>query len=296
MLFVTLILAACAPQPQPMPAPLPTAEMEIVTEQYKIYFPFTVKAAPIIIDSRSGPEICMAWSGQFLDKAKVDFGANMYYHSGTWRVPNQNSIPIVRSLPGHREDIANQLLYLKSIRWNGLVILANEPDMVDQDNIKFPKDLAGLYWYATQILPDATFIVPNAIDLNYLDEFLDYAAIRSKDRIGIHIYQGNRYDNVHTWPTDWIARLEAILGKHNIDNRYWISEVGLAEVWTRNISTRYVSEILSSDAEVACIYTTNCGTYLSGCGWDLYGSDGGLTTGGNALASIILPLQANAYP
>ena len=290
------MVAACAPQPEPLPEPLPTAEAEMIAAPMPVYLPAVIMSAPLVVDQRAGPEVCMAWSGQFLDKAKVDFSANMYYHSGTWRVPNQNGIPIVRSLPGHREDIANQLLYLKSINWKGLVILANEPDMVDQDSVTFPKDLAGLYWYATQILPDATFIVPNTIDLNYLDEFLDYAVIRSKDRIGIHIYQGNRYDNVHTWPTAWITRLEAILSKHNIDNKYWISEVGLAEVWTRNISTRYVSEILSSNAEVACIYTTNCGTYLSGCGWDLYGSDGGLTTGGNALASIILPLQANAYP
>ena len=285
VLFVAILLiSGCKQQPEPLPAPLPTAEM--VAAPQPVYFPIAVKSTPLVADQRAGPEVCMAWSGQFLDKAKFDFNANMYYHSGTWRVPNQNSIPIVRSLPGHREDIANQLLYLKSINWKGLVILANEPDMVDQDNVTFPKDLAGLYWYATQVLPDATFIVPNTIDLNYLDEFLDYATIRSKDRIGIHIYQGNRYDNVHTWPTDWITRLEVILSEHNIDNRYWISEVGLAEVWTRDINTRYVSEILSSDAEVACFYTTNCGAYIPGCGWDLYDKNGNLTIAGNVLKEL----------
>lgn len=265
---------------------LPTAEYTEATN-YKTYLPVVSVSSPLVVNERNGPEVCMAWSGQFLTEAKRDFGSDMYYHSGTWEIPSAIRIPIVRSRPGTRETVAEQLLYLKSIEWKGLVILANEPDMKDQDAITRPQDMAGLYWYATQVLPDATYIVPNTIDLNYLDEFLDYASIRSKDRIGIHIYQGNAFDPVHTWPSEWEIRLKSILQKHNIQNRYWISEVGIPEVWSFDTAKKYTDEIFNTQAEVACIYTTNCGGYIPGCGWDLYTKNGTLTIGGDALKQTL---------
>lgn len=286
ILFALVLLLSCedANNKYTLEEILPTAES---VTQYKTYLPMVVISKDIVVDERSGPEVCMAWSGRFLEEAERDFGSTLYYHSGTWRIPSDRAIPIVRSLPGQRQNIAEQLLYLKSINWNGLVILANEPDMKDQDAVTRPQDMAGLYWYATQVLPDATFIVPNTIDLNYLDEFLDFATIRTKDRIGIHIYQGNALDEVHTWPLDWVSRLQTILYKHNVQNKFWISEVGIAESWTFSVAKQYTDEIFSTQAEVACVYTTTCGAYIPGCGWDLYSQSGILTIGGNALKETL---------
>ena len=297
LIFSVIFLASCAPQPEPLPAPLPTAEAEMVAAPMPLYFPIAVKSLPLVIDQRAGPEVCMAWGGQYLSEARRDFGAALSYNSNTWRVPSATAVPIVRSLPGHRGDVAEQLLYLKSIGWKGLVILANEPDMPDQDAITRPQDMAGLYWYAAQVLPDATFITPNTIDLNYLDEFLDHATMRRKDRVGLHIYQGSRYDGVHTWPGAWVARAESILARHGVTNRYWISEAGLAEVWPADTARRYAAEMFASGAEVVCVYTTNCGAYTPGCGWDLYDKSGALTAGGNALKDALgTAVTQAAYP
>lgn len=296
-LIVALIaLAACAPQPQPLPAPLPTAEM--VAAPRPLYFPIAVMSAPLVVDQRAGPEVCMAWSGQYLSEARRDFGAQLYYHSATWRVPSVTAVPIVRARPGQREDIAEQLLYLKSIDWRGLVLLANEPDMPDQDAIAQPRDMAGLYWYATQLLPNATFVAPNTISIQYLDEFLDYATLRSKDRVGVHVYQGAAGTAVHTWPSVWLQSVERVLAQHGVHNALWVSEVGIDESWSRETSGRYAAELFDSRAEVVCVYTTTCGGWLPGCGYDLYQSGGALTTGGNALRSVVRPSaqQQAAYP
>ena len=110
VLFVALILAACAPHPQPLPAPLPTAEM--VAAPMPLYFPIAVKSAPLVADQRAGPEVCMAWSGQYLSEARRDFGAQLYYHSATWRVPSVTAVPIVRARPGQREGIADMVILL----------------------------------------------------------------------------------------------------------------------------------------------------------------------------------------
>ena len=239
----------------------------------------------------------MAWSGQYLSEARRDFGAQLYYHSATWRVPSVTAVPIVRARPGQREDIAEQLLYLKSIDWRGLVLLANEPDMPDQDAIAQPRDMAGLYWYATQLLPNATFVAPNTISIQYLDEFLDYATLRSKDRVGVHVYQGAAGTAVHTWPSVWLQAVERVLAQHGVHNALWVSEVGIDESWSQATSGRYAAELFGSRAEVVCVYTTTCGGWLPGCGYDLYQSGGALTTGGNALQSVVRPsAQQAAYP
>ena len=263
VLFVALILAACAPHPQPLPAPLPTAEM--VAAPMPLYFPIAVKSAPLVADQRAGPEVCMAWSG----------------------VPSVTAVLIVCARPGQREGIAEQLLYLKSIDWRGLVLLANEPDMPDQDAIAQPRDMAGLYWYATQLLPNATFITPNTISVQYLDEFLDYATLREKDRVGVHIYQGAAGTAVHTWPDVWLQSVERVLAQHGVGNALWVSEVGIDESWSRETSGRYAAELFDSRAEVVCVYTTTCGGWLPGCGYGLYQSGGALTTGGNALKDVL---------
>ncbi len=295
-LFFLALLCACAAPPAPEPAPLPTAAAAASFSE-AAFFPVLIKSAPLVADLRVGPEMCMAWSGQFLPEAKKDFDWQFYYHSGTWRRPTDTAVPIVRARPGQREDIAEQLLYLKSIDWRGLVLLANEPDMPDQDAVTRPRDLAGLYWYATQVLPDATFVTPNTISLRYLDQFLDYAAMRPKDRIGLHIYQGTPWTAVHTWPAAWLRQAEEILAKHGIENPYWISETGFSEAWPMATSTRYATEILSSNAEVVCIYTTTCNGWLPGCGWDLYAPGGAFTTPGRALkTSLSSPLPTAAYP
>lgn len=296
LMFVLLTLAACAPQPEPLPDPLPTAEAEMVAEPSPLYFPAVIMSAPLVADQRTGPEVCMAWSGLFLNEARRDFDNQLYYHTSTWAAPSSTAVPIVRSRPGLREDVAKQLLYLKSIGWRGLVILANEPDMADQDAITRPQDMAGLYWYATQVLPDATFITPNAISVPYLDEFLDYANLRSKDRVGIHIYQGTAATAVHTWPGAWMRIVEGVLSKHGVKNTLWISEVGIPESWNLATSTRYAQELFASRAEVVCMYTTNCGGWLPGCGWDLYTPTGTKTTSGLALQSVIAGPPQEAYP
>ena len=296
LLFVVLaLLSACAPQPEPLPVPLPTAEM--VAAPRPLYFPIAVKSAPLVLDQRAGPEVCMAWSGQFLAEAQQDFGSQFYYHSATWRVPSVTAVPIVRSRPGQREDVAEQLLYLKSIDWRGLVLLANEPDMPDQDAIAQPRDMAGLYWYATQVLPNATFVTPNTISVQYLDEFLDYAELRAKDRVGVHIYQGAAGTAVHTWPSVWLQAVERVLARHGVGNALWVSEVGIDESWSQEAGDRYARELFDSRAEAVCVYTTTCGGWLPGCGYDLYKS-GTLTTGGNALKSVLRPFaeQTAAYP
>ncbi len=295
LLPALILLVACSPQPQPLPAPLPTAEMAVA--QPPLYFPIAVKSAPLVADQRVGPEVCMAWSGQYLDAAQRDFGSQLYYHSATWRVPSVTAVPIVRARPGQREDIAEQLLYLKSIDWRGLVLLANEPDMPDQDAIAQPRDMAGLYWYATQLLPNATFVTPNTISIQYLDQFLDYATLRSKDRVGVHVYQGAAGTAVHTWPAVWLQNVERVLAQHGVHNALWISEVGIDEAWSQLISDRYARELFNSRAEVVCVYTTTCGNWLPGCGYDLYKSGAALTTGGNALKSVVRPAdQQAAYP
>ena len=293
LLILTLIGVSCAPQP--LPAPLPTAEM--IAAPQPVYLPAVIMSAPLVVDQRAGPEVCMAWSGQYLSEARLDFGAQLYYHSATWRVPSVTAVPIVRARPGQREDIAEQLLYLKSIDWRGLVLLANEPDMPDQDAIAQPRDMAGLYWYATQLLPNATFITPNTISVQYLDDFLDYATLREKDRVGVHIYQGAAGTAVHTWPSVWLQAVERVLAQHGVHNALWVSEVGIDESWSQETSGRYAAELFGSGAEVVCVYTTTCGNWLPGCGYDLYQSGGALTTGGNALRSVVRPsAQQAAYP
>ena len=297
LIFSVIFLASCAPQPEPLPAPLPTAEAEMVAAPMPLYFPIAVKSAPLVADQRAGPEVCMAWSGQYLSEARRDFGAQLYYHSATWRVPSVTAVPIVRARPGQREGIAEQLLYLKSIDWRGLVLLANEPDMPDQDAIAQPRDMAGLYWYATQLLPNATFITPNTISVQYLDEFLDYATLREKDRVGVHIYQGAAGTAVHTWPYVWLQSVERVLAQHGVGNALWVSEVGIDESWSRETSGRYAAELFDSRAEVVCVYTTTCGGWLPGCGYGLYQSGGALTTGGNALKDVLGTAVAQAaYP
>jgi hypothetical protein len=292
-----LALAACTAPPEPMPAPLPTAVAEMVAAPMPVYFPVVQVDAPLVVDQRTGPEMCMAWSALYLDAARADFGWQFYYHYSTWRQPADAVVPIVRSRPGGREDIAEQLLYLKSIGWSGLVILANEPDMPDQDAIASPKDMAGLYWYATQILPDATFITPNTIDTAYLDEFLDYATMRRKDRVGVHIYQGAAGTAVHTWPGAWMAIVDGILARHGVTNQLWISEAGIDETWAGATARAYAAQLMHSRAEVVCIYTTNHGTWEPGRGYDLYNAAGELTPGGQALMSVVRPSNGlAAYP
>lgn len=295
LFLITLFACATTPTPpQPMPAPLPTAEMAVAPPP--LYFPIAVKSAPLVIDYRAGPEMCMAWSGKFLAAAQADFGWQFYYHSATWRRPGGGAIPVVRAMPADRALFARQLLELRTADYNGLVLLANEPDMADQDDTP-PDVLVGLYWYAQRVLPDATFIVPNTIDHAYLDQFLSLTRIRTKDVIGVHIYQGGPdTTGPHTWPAVWLDDVEAILARHGVHNPYWVSEVGPPETWRPDDLARYYRELFASQAEVVCVYTTNCGGWLPGCGRDLYDGDGRLTASGQALKLILSPPLRAAYP
>ncbi|MBP6468933.1 MAG: hypothetical protein KBE23_03235 [Chloroflexi bacterium] len=287
--FFLITLFACATPPTP-PPPEPTMEAGQVTAAPPvIYLPAVIMSAPLVVDQRAGPEMCMAWSGKFLAEAQADFGWQFYYHSSTWRRPGDGAIPVVRAMPADRALFARQLLELRAADYDGLVLLANEPDMADQDDTP-PDVLVGLYWYAQRVLPDATFIVPNAIDRAYLDQFLSLTRIRTKDVIGVHIYQGGPDTaGPHTWPAVWLDEVEAILARHDVHNPYWVSEVGPPETWRPDDLARYYDELFTSRAEVVCVYTTNCGGWLPGCGRDLYDGDGRLTTSGLALKSVVSP-------
>lgn len=101
--------------------------------------------------------------------------------------------------------------------------------------------------------PTRHSLYPTPSACHYLDQFLDYATLRPKDRIGLHIYQGTPWTAVHTWPDAWLRQAEDILARHGIENPYWISEVGVSEKWPMATATRYATEILSSNAEVICL-------------------------------------------
>lgn len=188
----------------------------------QLYFPIAVKSAPLVADQRAGPEMCMAWSGKFLAAAQADFGWQFYYHSATWRRPSGGAIPVVRAMPADRALFARQLLELRAADYDGLVLLANEPDMADQDDTP-PDVLVGLYWYAQRVLyQDATFILPNTIDRAYLDQFLSLTRIRTKDvirttstrvvRIRLDHSRPGRLPGWTTWRPFWRGTATILIG------------------------------------------------------------------------------------
>ncbi|MCA9872302.1 MAG: hypothetical protein KC441_01570 [Anaerolineales bacterium] len=304
-ILILLCLIGCSTPPTPQPelvasrraeAAAPATIRQTAVSPTTVYLPVVARPRPLVADQRPGPEMCLAWSATFLDDAAADFGWQFFYHSATYARPGHKAVPIIRLWPADRSIFMTQLSALKAANYNGLVILANEPDRPDQDATP-AEALAGLYWYATSVLPGCTFIVPNAISPAYLDEFLDHAVVRPQDRIGIHIYQGTAATAVHTWPATWLGHVEGILARHNVENRYWISEFGIAEAWPLTTATRYATEILNSRAEVVCVYTTSCGSYTPGCGYDLYTPTGAMTRPGQALQSVLSsPLPPAAYP
>lgn len=269
---------------------------------YTAYLPIIEKPKPLVADTRPGPEICMAWSpGALVERSRIDFGTQFFFHSAShlpqwmalggipvWRTPNQ---------PDSFISVASEL---RRQNYNKLVIEFNEPDIDGQDGRIDATDLASLYRLGIRLFPGATFIVPNANSVWYLQQFMTAVGDdwrRGRDIIGIHMYQPvTGYDSTGyplikyptIWPSSWMIPVYELAAQYG--SEVWITEVGISNDWSPADLERYITELLATDTQAICYYTPHCGGYSPhACTHNLYDDmeSPELTLSGTILKSLI---------
>lgn len=278
-----------------------TRPLPAVEQTYHAYLPIIFSAPrPLVEDTRPGPEVCMAWSpGNLVEQARQDFGMQLFFNSGSHQPTEieRGGVPVWRS-PNIPDNFLAVPATLRYWRHTGLVLLFNEPDVNGQDAPLSPEDAASLYRLATQLLPGAVFITPNALSVEYLRQFLTAVGDdwRPQDIIGVHLYQPPTdqlngtwvYEYPTIWPADWLRPVLALAAERG--SQVWVSEVGIANSWTLADMQRYVRELDGSGAQVVCWYTPHCGGYSQhACLHNLYSNASGeaLTPAGATLKALL---------
>lgn len=245
----------------------------------------------------------MAWApGVLVDRAKADFDVQFFFHSSSYQVQWEKlgSIPIWRT-PNQPDNFTDVAAELRRQNYSGLLIAFNEPDIPGQDGPIDVADLASLYRLDIALFPGATFIVPNANSVLYLQQFMTAVGDdwrRGRDIIGIHMYQPlTGYDETGypqvdyptIWPASWMQPVYNLAAQY--DSQIWITEVGLSNKWRPADLERYTRELLETNTQAVCFYTPHCGGYSPHACWhnlyDTQTSSANLTLSGITLQSLL---------
>lgn len=213
-----------------------------------------------------------------------DFHAPLYFHSTSWRNPNNGAIPIVRTRANRQAGMSGSwpviLPQLLDARYAGPVIFGNEPELAEQDNTPF-SIFVNEYREACALVKGSGiwFVAGNYVMHIYTVKFAN-SGLRKQDVVGMHFYQiwnGFRYpmaviDNV----------LKQLPERHR--QTIWVTEYGLDNGWQDGQIRRYVNEIEQHPAVVAALAYTS---YSDQVQYRFYANkERGVTRTGTVLASI----------